>query len=465
MLSNLAGSSRALRRIPVRSILQVKLFSSEVVSHVSRLQRATEFRKENQVKLTGRDTDNEMYYPFYNYSKEDAAETVAEEDAVLEATPFFAGLKKVMRKEGFTKPTAIQAQSWPIVVNNRDVISVARTGSGKTVGFLLPGFQKLMMENEEKRNATGSTSNSKGDEPRSKRRGQPTTPPRVLVLAPTRELVVQIDDEAQKYCVASGLKSTAIFGGASKSTQISKLRAGIDFIVATPGRCNDLADMGVLDLSNIQYLVLDEADRMLDMGFEPQIRDIIAQIPEKRQTLFFTATWPREVEAIAKEFVKDPIQVNIGDSDQLNANKAIKQNIEIVREHEKEDRLFNLFDNEINSLEVNPTKNHALVAKSLVFVSRKMNCDHIAEQLRYEGYKVASLHGDMQQVQRQRVLDNFKAGKIRVLVATDVAGRGLDVKDIQNVINYDFPEGTSGVEDYVHRIGRTARGEFSHGIG
>ena len=198
------------------------------------------------------------------------------------------------------------------------------------------------------------------------------------------------------------------------------------------------------------------------MGFEPQIRDIIAQIPEKRQTLFFTATWPREVEGLAKEFVRDPIQINIGDSNSLNANKAIKQNITIMKEHEKEDRLFTLFDTEINSELTNPSKHALTVPKTLVFVSRKMNCDHIADQLRFEGYKVASLHGDMQQGARQRVLDNFRSGRIRVLVATDVAGRGLDVKDIENVVNYDFPEGTSGVEDYVHRIGRTARGS-AHG--
>ena len=219
---------------------------------------------EHQIKLVGVDEKDEDYFPYFYYSKEDVKGTGVAADG--EVTPFYHVLKKVMKKEGYTEPTAIQAQSWPIVMNNRDVISVARTGSGKTVGFLLPALQKLMMENETtlKNTQGGAEKQSSGKRERVSTRTRVTTP-RVLVLAPTRELVSQIEEVAQTYCTQAGLKSTAIYGGAAKGLQIQKLRSGADIVVATPGRCNDLTDMGVLDLSGIRHLVLDEADRMLDM--------------------------------------------------------------------------------------------------------------------------------------------------------------------------------------------------------
>lgn len=428
------------------------------LSTISPDDRAREFRKENQIIMKGTEIDKKKYYPYYNYTIEDVGDNVAEEDKEAGVTPFFQVLKKCMIKQGYKQPTAIQAQSWPVVLDGRDVISVARTGSGKTVGFLLPGLQKIMLENRD----SGAVEDSSPQMGERRKRGKPVSPPRMLIVAPTRELVTQIEDEAYKYCSTAGLKSVCVYGGASKNTQINLIRSGADIVVATPGRCNDLVEMGALDLSQVKYLVLDEADRMLDMGFEPQIREIIKELPAapERQTLFFTATWPRDVQGLAMEFLHNPMQINIGDTDTLNANKKIVQNIFICKEHEKEDKLFNLMEDKINTLEKNPSKDPFRVPKTLVFVSRKANCDYIADQMKYEGFKVASLHGDMAQGSRSRVLDLFRSGRIRILIATDVAGRGLDVKDIENVINYDFPEGGTGVEDYVHRIGRTARGDM-----
>jgi ATP-dependent RNA helicase DDX5/DBP2 len=191
---------------------------------------------------------------------------------------------------------------------------------------------------------------------------------------------------------------------------------------------------------------------MLDMGFEPQIRTIIGKIPPERQSMFFTATWPREVQTLAREFLKTPVELKFGDVNNLNANKAILQRIMVVGENEKSDKLKEVLK------EINPSGEPEKVPKAIIFVSRKSACDHLANTLWDAGYSVDALHGDKQQFMRTKVMDNFKCGKLRLLVATDVAARGLDVKDIEVVVNYDFPGGNNGVEDYVHRIGRTARG-------
>jgi ATP-dependent RNA helicase DDX5/DBP2 len=415
------------------------------------------FRMEHNIVLKG--TGDEEYLPFYQYSD----------------TPFSPAISQVFTRLGYTVPTPIQAQSWPIALAGRDIISVARTGSGKTCGFLMPAFHKLMLEArqpkvgiikpvEEKVEPTrgkivqgegGRRSYQASSRMSGGRGGRKSRPPRVLVLAPTRELVCQIEEEAQKYTHASGIWSTSLYGGTPKQGQIRTLRSGVDVIIATPGRCNDLADMGVLDLSEIQYLVLDEADRMLDMGFEPQIRQIIEQTPDDRQSLFFSATWPKDVRSLASEFLNGPVQVNIGSQGgQLVANKAISQHIKIVREREKEDELFDL----LQYMNPSDDKAPAQIPKSIIFVGRKSACDELAYSMRDEGYRVDTLHGDKSQYMRTKAIDNFKKGRLNVLIATDVAARGLDVKDIEAVINYDFPIGGNGVEDYVHRIGRTARG-------
>ena len=397
------------------------------------------YRREHGINLKGEGALTQDFAPLVDF----------------EATPYSSILKSALDKAGYTAPTSIQAQSWPVALSKRDLISVARTGSGKTCGFLLPALHILMENRANRRKASVKESGDSGERRRtySVRRN-----PSVLVLAPTRELAMQIEQEAQKFTRAAGVYSMCMYGGTPKGPQIGMLRRGVDIIVATPGRCNDLAEMGILNLADVSYLVLDEADRMLDMGFEPQIRTILEQCHAKRQSLFFTATWPREVRSLASDYLTNPIQIQIGDqSGKLTANKAIEQNIIMIEEYDKYDKLMDVLE------DINPTedKNPKKVPKTIVFLSRKSACDALAYDLRKNGYYVDSLHGDKSQNYRQIAMERFRNNRLQVLVATDVAARGLDVKDINTVINYDFPVGTSGVEDYVHRIGRTGRAENS----
>jgi ATP-dependent RNA helicase DDX5/DBP2 len=375
------------------------------------------FRKEHQITISG--TNDSEKGPFIP----------PDPMTLFSQTPFSQPIKRVFDASGFLSPTATQAQSWPIALSGRDIITVAKTGSGKTIGFLLPAFHRLLNSESAVKRGT----------------------PRILVLAPTRELAVQIEEECVKFGRTSNIRSACCYGGSPKSIQIRKIQQGLEVIIATPGRLNDLLEMKVVNLSQIVFLVLDEADRMLDMGFEPQIRSIIAQIPTNRQSMMFTATWPREVQALAREFLRNPIEIKFGDSNQLNANKAIIQKVIVVQNSEKSDRLKSILT------EVNPEGKPEKIPKTIIFVSRKHSCDDLANELWNAGYSVDSLHGDKQQFLRTKVMDKFKRSDLRILVATDVAARGLDVKDIEVVINYDFPAGTSGVEDYVHRIGRTGR--------
>lgn len=385
--------------------------------HFKADQGPEEFRKEHQITIVGRDDSGKE-----QYICPDPIMTFA-------AAPFSLAIRKSLESAGFTHPTPTQAQSWPIALQGRDIITVAKTGSGKTCGFLLPAFHRLLANPNRKRG-----------------------PPGILVLAPTRELACQIEEEAVKFGRTSYLRTACCYGGAPKSMQIRKIQGGLDIMIATPGRLNDLLEMRVVDLSFVTFLVLDEADRMLDMGFEPQIRSIIEKLPLTRQTMFFTATWPREVQAIAREFLTNPVELKFGDVNNLNANKAITQRICVVGESEKSSKLTEILK------EINPEGDPLKVPKTIIFVSRKHACENLANDLWNAGYSVDALHGDKQQFQRTKVMESFKGGKLNILVATDVAARGLDVKDIQVVINYDFPSGTNGVEDYVHRIGRTARG-------
>jgi ATP-dependent RNA helicase DDX5/DBP2 len=350
--------------------------------------------------------------------------------ATFASTPFSAPIRRSLDAAGFSHPTPTQAQSWPIALDGRDVITVAKTGSGKTCGFLLPAYHRLTTHNSDRR------------------RG----PPAILVLAPTRELACQIEQEAIKFGRSSNMRTACCYGGSPKGLQIRKLQQGIEVLIATPGRLNDLLEMRVVDLSQVCFLVLDEADRMLDMGFEPQIRTIIEKIPKERQSMMFTATWPREVQTLAREFLHKPVEIRFGEVDSLNANKAITQIVRVINEGEKSDKLREVLS------ELNPSGDVLNIPKTIIFVSTKHGCDQLANELWSAGYSVDSLHGDRQQFQRTKVMEQFKRGTLKLLVATDVAARGLDVKDIHCVINYDFPNGVNGVEDYVHRIGRTARG-------
>ncbi|KAG7342919.1 ATP-dependent RNA helicase [Nitzschia inconspicua] len=362
-------------------------------------------------------------------------------------TPFSDRIQSALTGAGFARPTPIQAQAWPLAVEGKDLISIAKTGSGKTCGFLLPVFHHHQQ-------ATGGQF----------QRG--LTKPILLVLAPTRELSVQILEEAQKFGRPLGIRSVCCYGGSSKFPQIQALERGVECIIACPGRLNDLIEMKKVDLSNIKYLVLDEADRMLDMGFEPQIRSIVEKTPKIRQTLLFSATWPKEIQRLAHDFLKDPIQINVGEVDALVANKDIKQTIVMVEEDEKLEKLESILKELTEEAQEDKGKagDYTRVAgggkahaKIIVFVAKKISCHNLANKLWDDGFAVDALHGDRPQWERSKVMQAFKAGTLRMLIATDVAARGLDVKDVGVVVNFDMPAGVNAVEDYVHRIGRTGR--------
>lgn len=351
----------------------------------------------------------------------------------FDQTPFPPTIINSLLNEGFVEPTPIQAQSWSIALAGRDLISVARTGSGKTCGFLLPGFLKVL--------------NNPKDFYGSRRR------PQILILAPTRELSIQIFEEATKFSKSTGLLILPLYGGAPRGVQVRQLSRGVDIIVGTPGRCNDLMEAGELDLSNVHYLVLDEADRMLDMGFEPQIKTLIKECNSNRQSLFFTATWPKAIVNLAHDYLKDPVEVKLGGVDTLNANKSIQQHIHVLKNIDKFPKLEELLESFVPD---DPSKTlaerKASIPKVLIFVARKLDCDDLAYELRDLGYPVGTLHGDKDQTARTIIMNKFRSGALRLLVATDVAARGLDIKDIEVVINYDFVN-KEGLEDYVHRIG------------
>ncbi|XP_028074922.1 ATP-dependent RNA helicase-like protein DB10 isoform X2 [Camellia sinensis] len=336
----------------------------------------------------------------------------------FEATGFPSEILREVHHAGFSAPTPIQAQSWPIALQGRDIVAIAKTGSGKTLGYLIPGFMHLK-----------------------RRHNNPQLGPTVLVLSPTRELATQIQEEAVKFGKSSKLSCTCLYGGAPKVHQLRDLDRGTDIVVATPGRLNDIIEMKRVSLHQVSYLVLDEADRMLDMGFEPQIRKIVKEVPTRRQTLMYTATWPKEVRKIAADLLVNPVQVNIGNVDELVANKAITQYVEILSPMEKHRRLEQIL------------RSQEPGSKIIIFCSTKKMCDQLSRSL-IRQFGAAAIHGDKSQGERDYVLNQFRAGRCPVLVATDVAARGLDIKDIRVVINYDFP---TGVEDYVHRIGRTGR--------
>jgi ATP-dependent RNA helicase DDX5/DBP2 len=396
------------------------LSNAEDIYEKNMVKSPAEFIKDNQISIVSKDDssfNSNDYPPMLTF----------------DATPFAPTIRRALDNAGFAGPTPTQAQAWPIALAGKDVITVAKTGSGKTCGFLLPAIHRLTTVSKDRK------------------RG----PPAILVLAPTRELACQIEEECVKFGRSSNIRSTCCYGGAPKSIQIRKIQAGLEVLIATPGRLNDLIEMRVVNLSEILFLVLDEADRMLDMGFEPQIRTIIAKIPAVRQNMMFTATWPREIQQLAREFLKNPVEIKFGDVNNLNANKSITQRILVIRENEKSDSLKSVIT------ELNPGGEPEKIPKTIIFVSRKHACDDLANDLWNSGYAVDSLHGDKQQFMRTKVMDQFKKSQIRILVATDVAARGLDVKDIEVVINYDFPAGQSGVEDYVHRIGRTGRANAS----
>lgn len=330
-------------------------------------------------------------------------------------------IMKGIEAQKYTTPTCIQAQGWPIALSGKDFVGIAQTGSGKTLGYILPAIIHINHQPYLQR----------GDGPIA------------LVLAPTRELAQQIQQVAAEFGKASRVRSTCVFGGAPKGPQLRDIERGSEICIATPGRLIDFLEAGKISLRRCTYLVLDEADRMLDMGFEPQIRKIIEQIRPDCQTLMWSATWPKEVRSLAEDFLKDYIQINIG-ALQLCANHRILQIIDVCTETEKEDKLMKLHQEILNEKE----------NKTIVFAETKRKVDDLTRKMRRYGWPAICIHGDKTQQERDWVLNEFRSGRSPILVATDVAARGLDVDDVRFVINYDYPNCS---EDYIHRIGRTAR--------
>ncbi|XP_051142874.1 DEAD-box ATP-dependent RNA helicase 20-like [Andrographis paniculata] len=327
----------------------------------------------------------------------------------------------------YTTPTSIQAQAMPVALSGRDLLGCAETGSGKTAAFTIPMIQHCLSQPPIQR----------GDGPLA------------LVLAPTRELAQQIEKEVKAFSRSlDPFKTAIVVGGTNISEQRSELRAGVHIVVATPGRFIDHLQQGNTSLLRISFVVLDEADRMLDMGFEPQIREVMRNLPQKHQTLLFSATMPVEIEELAQEYLTNPVRVRVGKVSSPTAN--VSQNLEKVPENEKIDRLLDMLVEAAAQSE----KCGQPFPLTIVFVERKNRCDEVAEALTDQGLKAAALHGGRSQSEREAALRDFRHGPTRILVATDVASRGLDVTGVAHVINLDLPK---TMEDYVHRIGRTGR--------
>lgn len=327
-------------------------------------------------------------------------------------------LQKALVEEGYKTPTPIQEKAIPIILSRKDLLGCAQTGTGKTAAFALPILQIL------------STEKHKGNKKRSIR---------ALIITPTRELAIQIGESFSAYGKHTGLKQVVVFGGVNQRIQTSKLLGGVDILIATPGRLLDLIDQGYILLHNLQMFVLDEADRMLDMGFIIDVKKIIAKLPSKRQSLFFSATMPPEIVKLARTILIKPVKVEV--TPESSTVEAIKQSLYYVEKPEKKKLLIHLLkDSEITS--------------ALVFTKTKHGADKLVRILNKAKVLAEAIHGNKSQNARQRALNNFKTNKTRVLVATDIAARGIDIDELSHVINYEIP---NIPETYVHRIGRTGR--------
>ncbi len=337
---------------------------------------------------------------------------------------------RAIRDAGYVDPTPIQAQAIPIVLKGQDLLGCAQTGTGKTAAFALPTLQRLS-KTPGNQNQSNVVNNNKK---------QLLRRVRVLVLSPTRELAIQIGDSFKIYGKYTRLRSTVIYGGVAQNPQVKKLQQGVDIIVATPGRLLDLIRQGHINLSYVEVLILDEGDRMLDMGFIHDIRSIVKMVPHKnRQTLLFSATIPREIIKFAKNILHDPVYINISPDEPTL--EIIKQAAFFVLKEKKQQLLEYLLAD-------------STITRALVFTRTKHGANRVVKKLQRRGIRAESIHGNKSQSARQNALKNFRTGKVRVLVATDVASRGLDVDNISHVIQFDLPDVS---ETYLHRIGRTAR--------
>jgi ATP-dependent RNA helicase RhlE len=327
-------------------------------------------------------------------------------------------LLRALKTEGYSKPTPIQEQAIPVLLQRKDLLGCAQTGTGKTAAFALPILQLLHQDELYVKGPVGI---------------------KTLILTPTRELAIQIGDSFTAYGKHLRLSHAVIFGGVPQRAQTDALRAGVDILIATPGRLLDLIDQRFVKLQNLKMLVLDEADRMLDMGFIHDVKKVIARVPAKRQTIFFSATMPPEIALLANTILSNPVKVEV--TPVSSTANTIKQSVYFVEKNNKR-KLLNFL-----------LQDHS-IATALVFTRTKHGADRVAKQLNEAGVRAEAIHGNKSQGARQRALTNFKARKTRVLVATDIAARGIDVEELTHVINYELP---NVPETYVHRIGRTGR--------
>ncbi len=344
----------------------------------------------------------------------------------MNTTISFAGLNlapeilKALDESGYITPTPVQAQAIPIVLANNDLMAGAQTGTGKTAAFALPMLQKLLPH------ASPSTSPARH-------------PVRALILVPTRELAIQVEESVRTYARHTKLRSLVVFGGVDIKTQTPHLKTGIEILVATPGRLLDHIEQKSVLLNQVQMLVLDEADRMLDMGFMPALKRILALLPRQRQTLMFSATFSGEIKKLSEEFLTSPVLIEVARSNATAEN--VTQKVYLVEQGDKHAVLAGLLRG-------------SDATQAIVFTKTKLTASRLAKQLQRDGVAADAIHGDKTQLERIQALDAFKQGKIAVLIATDVAARGLDIDQLPMVINYEIP---SAAEDYVHRIGRTGR--------
>lgn len=357
---------------------------------------------------------------------------------------------RAVREKGYDQPTPIQEQAIPVVLRGKDIFGIAQTGTGKTAAFAIPILQRLAEQRQENSQSGPQQSEEEYTAPNRKdRRGRSHgkqrehRPIKALILTPTRELALQIDECFTDYGKYTGLRHTAIFGGVKQGPQTEKLRRGVDILIATPGRLLDLIGQGLVKLGQLSYFVLDEADRMLDMGFIADIRRLLPMIPQNRQTLFFSATMPGAIVNLSRSILNNPVRIEV--TPESSTVDTVDQCIYFVEKPDKKGLLISVLKEKAED-------------SVLIFSRTKHGADNITRTLRKAGIRSEAIHGDKSQGQRQRALSDFKSGKVKVMVATDIAARGIDIKELQVVINYDLPDIP---ETYVHRIGRTGRAGHS----
>ena len=333
-------------------------------------------------------------------------------------------IQKAVSEQGYTNPTPIQAQSIPHVLAGRDLMGAAQTGTGKTAAFVLPIIQKIL------RHASNSASPARH-------------PIRALVLTPTRELAVQVAENAASYSKYTDLRTAVVYGGVDMKDQVAVLRNGVEILIATPGRLLDHIGSKVANLSQVELLVLDEADRMLDMGFLPDLQRIINLIPAQRQTLLFSATFSPEIKKLAQSYLRTPVTVEV--ARQNAAADTVNQVVHMVPSSDKQRAIVSVLESRAQQ---------GLSRQCIIFTNSRLGCAKLARALERDGIKAGAIHGDKSQGERTLTLDAFKSGTIEVLVATDVAARGLDIPEMPCVINHELP---FNAEDFIHRIGRTGR--------